>query len=238
MMNDEILKFIGEVVAYGGSATFIAYMVFKHLSNKWIENKFQEKLENYKTEQQKELEVYKHKINSLFNRVSKIHEKEFEVLPQMYSLMIEAIEKISIVTSTFKQYHNVKDMSKERLEVFLENSFLEDWQKEELKKSYDKQKYYQKASAFFDLHNSKKAIYEFHSYIERNRLFLKDDIKQKFNEIDSLIWEIYNSSDVAEEVEDNKMKVQAWRDTRDKIEPIRQEIERLVQERLNFDKVE
>jgi len=237
-MNDEILKFIGEIIAYGGSATFIAYMVFKHLSNKWIENKFKEKLESYKTEQKKELEEYKHKINSLFNRVSKIHEKEFEVLPQMYFLMIEAIEKLSIVTSAFKQYHNVKDMSKERLEVFLQNSFLEDWQKKELKASSDKQKYYQKASAFFDLHNSKKTIYEFHAYMERNRLFLKNDIKDKFSEIDSLIWGIYNSSDIAEEVEDNKMKMQAWRDTKDKIEPIRKEIEKLVQERLNFDKVE
>ncbi|MEO7859093.1 MAG: hypothetical protein ABIU05_01415 [Nitrospirales bacterium] len=36
-MPDSILKFLGEVIAYGGGAAVVAYILFQYLGQKWIQ---------------------------------------------------------------------------------------------------------------------------------------------------------------------------------------------------------
>ena len=48
-MNEAILKFIGQIVAYGGGGAVIAYGLFVFLGKKKIENKFFQQLEEYKS---------------------------------------------------------------------------------------------------------------------------------------------------------------------------------------------
>src|SRR5207253_1510705 len=47
-------------------------------------------LERFRHEQAKEIEHLRHEINSLFSRVSKIHEREFEVLPAAWQKLHES----------------------------------------------------------------------------------------------------------------------------------------------------
>ena len=98
-MPKEIFEFIGKLVAYGGGIVVIAYGIFILLGKKWIESIFQKNLEIYKRTQNQELENFKYKINSLFSRVSKIHEKEFEVLPEIWSRLHDAKDIISALVS-------------------------------------------------------------------------------------------------------------------------------------------
>ena len=78
----DIGKFLVQLIAYGGGAVAIAYVVFIFLGKNVVENWFSKRMEAYKNAQAQELEEFKYKINALFNRVTKIHEKEFEVLPK------------------------------------------------------------------------------------------------------------------------------------------------------------
>lgn len=45
-----IIQFVGKLLAYGGAGALAAYGVFKFLGEKWIENKFAERLEQFKHE--------------------------------------------------------------------------------------------------------------------------------------------------------------------------------------------
>lgn len=137
-MQDEILKFIGKLVVYGGGTVAIAYFAFVFLGKKWIENKFSQSLQKYKHEKNKELEEVRYKINSLFNRVTKIHEKEFEVLPHAWGLLHNAIAALTRFTSMLKQYPNLDLMTAPQLDELLKDSFLYEYQKEELKNNAKK----------------------------------------------------------------------------------------------------
>jgi hypothetical protein len=79
--------------------------------------------------------------------------------------------------SMFQQYPDIKNMTDKQLDDFLNQSRLHDFEKEELKKSSDKQKYYQDRIFFHDLDAVKKSFAEFHTYLERNRIFLSQDLK-------------------------------------------------------------
>ena len=233
-MQEIILQYIGELVLYGGGSVAIAYSVFTLLGKKWIENKFSESLENHKYLLKQELEQTKYKINTLFNRITKIHEKEFEVLPNAWALLMEANSKLSKFTSALKEYPNLDKMNDKQLNSFLEFSFLYDYQKDELKNSIKKVDYYSEKVFFHELQQAGKAIFDFHDYIQKNRLFLSSDLKNKFKEIDDVMWSAHISMEIGVKEKQSIMQLEAWKKTKNEIEPIKNEIEDLVQKRLKL----
>ena len=236
--DDEILQFIGKVVAYGGGAAAVAYGLFIFLGKRWIESIFSERLETFKHEQNKEIENVKYEINALLSRVTKIHEKEFEVLPELWGRMHKALALSGRFVSMFQQYPDIKNMTDKQLDDFLNQSRLHDFEKEELKKSSDKQKYYQDRIFFHDLDAVKKSFAEFHTYLERNRIFLSQDLKEQFTKIDDIIWESLVDREVGHGAGDHSMWVDAYKRIKNEVNPIKEHIESLVQQRLRYHKAE
>lgn len=55
-----------------------------------MNTKFEQRLAAYKHEQQKELEQLKFAINAQMDRATKLHQKEFEVLPEASGKLMNA----------------------------------------------------------------------------------------------------------------------------------------------------
>jgi hypothetical protein len=68
----------------------VAYKAFQKFGEKWLDARFAERLEKLKHEQTKEIEGTRRKVPWEFSRISKIHEKEFEVLPKAWLMLQEA----------------------------------------------------------------------------------------------------------------------------------------------------
>ena len=233
-MNDEILKFIGNVVAYSGGGAAVAYGLFVFFGKRWIENKFSERLEEYKNEQRKELEDFKLKINRLFNRITKIHEKEIEVLPQCWSKLHDAKNIVSSLLSPLQSYPDLNQMNEDQIRASLKDSLLEDFEVEELIKKKDKTAYYQERIFWHRLHEAKRKYSESHDYIIKNRIFLSDDLKKLFTEADDLLWEALIEKEIGKECNDYEMMSKAYRKLRDNIDKILEKIEKQVQKRLHY----
>ena len=91
------VDWLRNVAAVGTPLTLVALGLVKWFAPKWIDHRFgvrleafkaaqQAKLEEFKSDQQKELERLRHRLSS---RISKIHEKEFEVLPRAWFMLNE-----------------------------------------------------------------------------------------------------------------------------------------------------
>ena len=233
-MPEKPYEIIGKIVAYGGGSVAIAYGVFTFLGKKWLENIFQTRLGGFRHEKNTEIENLKYQINSLLSRVTKIHEKEFEALPEAWSKLHDALEIISWFTSPFQQYPDLNRMSDEEINHVLENCDLQDFQKEELKNKKDKTGYYKEKIFWANLNKSRNIYSEFHKYITRNRIFLSSDLRENFMKVDGILWESLIKREVGEEAKDNKMIIEAYRDIREQVQPIILEIEQQVQERLRY----
>jgi len=81
---DQVLRFFGEVILYGGGSAAVAYLLFRHLGQGWIEARFAERLEAFKHEQAKELQRLKVEVESLLSGALKIQDREFAVLPEAW----------------------------------------------------------------------------------------------------------------------------------------------------------
>lgn len=71
-LND-ILRLVGTLVLAGGGLSLIVYQTFKHLAAKWLDARFEERLQALKHEQQKEIEQLRLKISTLLDRAVKLH---------------------------------------------------------------------------------------------------------------------------------------------------------------------
>ena len=194
-----ILTSVGGIVTVGGGAAAVAYAVFRFLAKRWLDQKFNEQLENLKQEQRKELEHVRHEIQSTFSRISKIHEKEFEVLPEAWRRLHDAYGKAFRVSSAFKQFPDVACMNEKQLNDFITGCRLRDYQKEELRKAVDRNKYYQDAIFWIDLSEAQTAQATFHNYLVENRIFMTDELRKRFGEVDKALSEALTAQEIGKD---------------------------------------
>ncbi len=234
----EMFKWLGYAAVWFGAPVGIAFAAFRFLGSKWIENKFATQLEAHKHEQSKELEKLRHKINAAFSRLTKIHEKEFEVLPEAWYKLQDALGRISGLTSLIREYPDLNRMDGAQLAEFLQQSDLYDFEKEELRKTGDKNAYYRERRFWHDLKYAKDAFGDFHNYTIRNRIFLTSDLFQQFQKIDDVMRDAIVYKEEGQEDSDVEMSRDAYKKIRDEVNPVRDEIERLIQKRLHYHEAE
>lgn len=187
-MLESFSRAIGALVVAGGVPALAAYALFRFLGEKWLSTKFEEKMAAYRHAQTKELEGLKLRLNTLFDRTIKLHQKEFDVLPECWAKLCNEYWEVRSVTSRFQQYPNVDGMTSEQLDEFLEQSPLLNWQKAELRTQPKKLQYYQKAIGWHRLSKARDLCRDFSIYFSKNGIFIPEDLKDKFKMMDEIIW--------------------------------------------------
>ena len=236
----EIYNFFGKVIVYGGGTVALAYILFMFLGQRWIEAKFAERLEAYKNAQERELTQYRHQISIMLSRVLKIHEKEIEVLPEIWHKLQIALGYVAKITSPLQFSPDFSSMDNEALEEFLNKSNLTESHKKILLNTQTKERNttYTKIIFWYDLRDAKSAVSEFHNFFIFNRIFLSQDLKKEFQEIDKLLSSALTKREIGEQAKGFggswELISEAYKGLDKKAEKIVARIEKLVQERLEF----
>lgn len=229
---DQIFKFFGQVVAYGGGAAVIAYLLFQYLGKAWIESKFSERLEQLRHDQALELQKLRVEIDALLSGAIKLQEKEFQVLPDAWEKLDEAHGLVSWLVSPRQQYADVDTMKEDQLCEFLDSSKFTNSQKDEIKNSHDKGKTYQEILFWHCLHKVKGAFGSLQKYVARNGIFFEPELKEKLSRISEILWSAVISKEMGHEAKDWKMQNQGWKEIKEKTEPLYKEIEEYIHRRL------
>jgi hypothetical protein len=188
----------GALILGGGTLVTIAYGFFKLFGEKWLHTKFEERLAAHRHAQQKELEELRFRINALFDRKTKLHQREYEVVPEAWSRLVDAHNEVAAFTSFLQSYADVGKMSEAQLVEFLSSSPLQNWEREELKASADKNKYYQRALFGHRYYQCREKYREAHVYVLKNSIFMPNDIRRDFNQLDGLLWGALNEHHINE----------------------------------------
>ena len=128
-MGNEISNIIGNILIYGGGTLTLFLIGIKYFGQKWLEEKFSKRLEEFKRFQNQEFEKYKFEISKLFNRISKIHEKEFEILPTLWVKLQNSFSIFITLSHPFQSWPDLNQYSSEELDSFLKKCELSDYQK-------------------------------------------------------------------------------------------------------------
>jgi hypothetical protein len=165
-----------------GGVVYAAYALFKLLGEKWLNQKFAEQLEAYKSEQVRELERLRHKINSVFDRTKRLHDREYEVLPDIWSKLVDAKNWARGYLSAFQQYEDVSGLDTDELDEFLSKTRFSEAQRREIKNSSDQQKAYIRIFQMYQYYEVIEKLTEASVGLSKNGIFvipsLRDEMKR------------------------------------------------------------
>lgn len=191
MTTETVVRFIIEVIAASGIVSALFILVGKN----WIETQFARRLK-----------AYERKQNSLFNRITKIHEKEIEVLPAAWQKLMEAHGHLARLIQPSRIEREFSQMNEEQ---------LIEWQRE-----YDE---------------IGKHFMEFHNYFLYNSIFLSPDLCAEFKAIDELFnTSLIKSRIVKQGLNASEFTLEIYENIYEKTEPIKERIRDLVQKRLHY----
>ena len=179
-------------------ATGLATWAFKLFGEKWLSAKFSERLEAYKHAQQKELERLKFNINALMDRTTKLHQYEFDVLPQLWGLLNDAFGHSIRLVSRLQTNPDLDRMEPAQLTEFIESCELAQWQKDKLSAMQRKNDEYFKMIFWHKLNKANKAVIEFNNFYVKNGIFIQSDLKTHFDEIRDMMFEALNEKEFEE----------------------------------------
>jgi hypothetical protein len=232
---DQVLRFLGEVVIYGGGSAAVAFVLFQYLGKGWIDARFSERLEAFKHEQAKELQRLNVEVESLLSGALKIQDREFTILPEAWHKLNDAYSLTGWVVSPTQQYPAVSRMKEDQLEEFLASSELLQTQRARVRAAdgRDRDNTYQDIIFWHRLNRAKKAVGELQTYTVSHGLFLPPPLKQQFSDMLPILWASLSSLEVGHEAQDHKMQSQAWIDLKAKGEPLHHAIEKSIERRLH-----
>ena len=186
-MTNEVFEYLGKALVVGGSASFVAYQAFKYLAGKWLDARFEKNLQQLVHDQNKEIERLRSDLTKSFDRATKLHQREFEVLPKLWDEVSEAYWATASLVSPLQMIQDLNRMQEKQLVSFVAQSELFDWQKEELLAAEDKTKRYAELIYWHRLNRVNQAHRNADIALSRNGVFVQDNIKEKLQGVLDLV---------------------------------------------------
>jgi hypothetical protein len=229
----------------------VAYAFFKYMGKKWLDQHFavklkelehthEKKLEDLKHTHNLEIEGLKHEINSLFSRISKVHEKEFEVLPTAWFMLNELHGAVMLALDlTVKAYPDFDRLPQPEFDQFVRDCSLSEQQKEVLRGKVPSERfpYFSEARAGIYLDDAKEKLRQFKNYLIGYSIFMTDELRTKFSEAYSVLASATSKYEVGRRAKSWKMKAEAeTKMLQGDLDEMVRGVERAVQARLHHDK--
>lgn len=183
----EISKYIGIVVAAGGGGAAVVFGVFQAWGKGWLDNHFNKRLEEFKHEQTKEIERIKAELNTTFDRAQRLHQWEFEALPEVWSAANEAYGYVVALASPFRQYADISRMTDQQLDEFLIDNEFRPADIEIIKSSARPQDKYNNLVEMRRIYETDKRFRKFNILFKSKRIFIEDKLCESFDTIVELM---------------------------------------------------
>lgn len=219
----QVFVLFGALAVLGVIVILISFYVFKFIGKQWIENKFSTSLEEAKSE-----------INFLLMTKNRLHEKEYEVFPDVWQKLIEAKTSLEQCVRSFRSSPDFVRLNSEEFESFLAQSDLSNKEKEILKASEPNMRFkeYIRILEWRDIVDSNSKFIEFDDYLQKVRIFLEPSIKKKFDAISQALWNTWVSKQLSFEDSKSFKASDAHKSFREEVKPLMDEIEMIIQTKL------
>ena len=218
-----------------GGVVASSYRLFKWFGEKWIDQKFEKQMEAYKTEQSRELERLRLKINGVFDRTIRLHTKEFEVLPDLWGKLVEAHALGSDYVSPLQTYADVERLDDDELKEFLDATTFMEVQKHNIKiesNNMERQKVFIKIVKLYRYIEAAERMNVFATSLRKDGIFLKPEIKADMDAMRKLLWDAILEKRINEEDGIFPGPRDDYKRFSNEAQPLLENIEKAVAERL------
>ncbi|GGJ35518.1 hypothetical protein [Neoroseomonas lacus] len=183
---------LAQIGVSAAAALTVAWAAVKFLGKSWVEHHFKQELEELKLGHNKQIERLKLDLDILRSRISKLHDQEFTVLPEVWSKMAAALSTMIAASDPQRPYANTIGMNDGELNEYLETTRLLAWEKGEIRNfPRDEQKGREaKLHNMLDWANYSKArqlAEEFRSFLQSRRIFMSDELTRELDRCSEML---------------------------------------------------
>ncbi len=191
IMQIDVPNLIFSVVAAGGGGALIAFGIFKTLGTKWLDSRFAAQLEEQRAKYATETEHLRFKIAGMLDRTTKLNQREFEVLPDIWAKADEAHRHAASLVGRWRKYPDFSRLSGGAFETQLKESPLEDWQRVEMRAlpASERNAYYSERMKWIELYRAKVASHDFSKALSTNGIYLHPDTFAQIDAFATMIFE-------------------------------------------------
>ncbi|WP_374580886.1 hypothetical protein [Pseudoduganella sp.] len=164
-----------------------AFGLFKWFGGKWLENKFTERLQNLKAEQDQAIRMVQSTIDREVHRAKKLYDNEFTALSESWRLLRTAYDLSASTIGSMQA--NVGRMNEAELERHLVKRGMEEWQRAELQalEGEERQDEYWRWSEWQRAVECDKTWRECRRQIDSTSIFFPAGFTEKFRAINEMI---------------------------------------------------
>ncbi len=196
----QVTNFLGHVLLTGGGAAAVAFLVFRLFSERWLQSKFDEKLEAFRHENAKELQQFKLKADGVLDAKIRFQQKQFEVISVCWSGMNEALGAVQELVNPFQHYEDIGAMSLPLRKEYVEKLDLFEAQKQEILDSEDPTESLIEAQFWRRYNSAANLIRDFGNKLYLNQIYLDGELFKKFEAIKFLMRQMLISKKMSKQV--------------------------------------
>lgn len=219
----------GDILAQLLSVAGIVIVIVKYSGKKLVASYIE-------THFAKQLEDHRSQLAVMFDRKQRFYSKEYEVLPELWGHLNDTTLALRTSIEAILPSVDLKNMNEDEFMKFVERTSFSEAQKDQLlQSSFDKRdnEYYYILKMQL-IHSAHQSLNQFQNYLNKNRIFLEDSLKEKFGAIEDKIRGSWSCSFVAQSGQNlnHDMLLKALSIVHKDIMPLMTEIELLVHGKL------
>jgi len=173
------MKYIVDVLIAGGGGAAVAFLMIKAFGAKILDHKFSKMIEHYKL-----------KLNLEFDRVAKLNQKEFEVLPLLWEKIVLLRNNILFFADTGKRvFFDLNSLNSVGLIDFVNGIPVPQHLKEFILQSDNKNEAYKKVVEADGLEAMKNLFNDFDRLYKLNKIFLTNALRNEISDIHKYYFE-------------------------------------------------
>lgn len=178
-----------------------AYWLFRTFSERWLQSKFDARLAELQHAHNQEIEQLRFRINSMMDRTAKLHEREYQVLPDLWEKLASALAQTGAFTSPIQSYADVGRMSDKQLDEHLAKSPLFESQKQAVRDARDRTRTFQKEIYWHRKADTYEVVRGFSRSLRFNGIFVPAEISTEMNQVVDWLFDALLEHEMNEEHE-------------------------------------
>jgi cell division protein FtsB len=211
----------------------LGLLIFKTWGEKWLTARFDSQLAEQASAHERELEKLRFRINAMMDRTAKLHQYEFDALPELWATLTDAHGHVSALVSPLQTYPDLDRMRGPELEAFLAKCEVEEWQKVELRESDNKGHRYFKMVFWPRLQKASETYFKFRDRLAKAGIFLQPETQSKMKALADMLWDALRERRFREDHPDiHEVTFNKVQRLRDEGEKLKDAIEAQVRDRL------
>ncbi len=235
MEFEPILAAVSKYIVGAGGIVAVAFGVFRFLGTKWLDAKFNERLQTLKAAEDRSVRHIQSTIDREIHRAKKLYDNEFTALSECWKLLRVAYDLSAATIASLGTA--VERFTDEELDRHLSARGMAEWKQREVKAKTGKDRAdeYHVWSEWERYKTVDEAWRKFRSYLDANSIFFADGFSERFRAIEALI--IGSNVEFEDRIREygrprTRDAFEFTKKLRTEGEPLMKELEQLVRKRI------